>query len=162
MRHKVLRRVQEFLPGAFTLSGKCRAAPRDYSARFARTAIPLLLLAMGTPLAARPQIGPTSSTSLEISLSVAPRYTLESISAGLGPKQSGAAGSGALCISTNGPQTALPVMLVHPATSVPGSREHAAERIARLAWCRPDGDRAQAEAGEVGSSGQGPLIIRPE
>lgn len=62
--------------------------------------------------------GPTSSGTVEISISVAPRYKLlVEEASGAGAIQEGQ--SGRLCLTTNSSALSLPVMLVRPSTRRP-------------------------------------------
>lgn len=130
---------------AFTNSGK-----RCSSGLLAKATGAVITLAVLPDAAiANPQIGPTSSASVGISLSVAPRFELEAnpTDAVIGLD---AAGTGGFCIRTNGSPTLLPIMLVRD--------EVAIQAVHKLAWCEMNGNSVQAGLG----AGAGVLLIRPE
>lgn len=117
-----------------------------------------LAISLTGPAAASGDIAPTSSTSVNISVSVAPTYGL----GGRRPAQArGGPGPARLCMASNGPPTLLPIMLVR---SGPGGSTEAAQP---LAWCGSAGGAAeqveQVEQGAAGAPGASALlIIRPE
>lgn len=160
MTHNAATWPRSIASGAFTLFGN-----RSYPTRFGLACSALLTLTLTLTLVApaaaaaeRPQRGPTSSASVKISLSVAPRYGLKRTSAAVGRQLAGAAGPGTLCISTNGPQTLLPVMLVRSATGDDGSPQ-SGDETDRLAWCGLDGGALENAPDRING---GSLIIRPE
>lgn len=138
------------LSGKFTLAGKCRSKPRPGWARVGRAML-LLLASVDAASAARLEAGPTSSATIGISLSVAPKY---------GPKASapgihGSVLSRRICLATNGRKTFLPVLLVQVGTGENYSGR-GRERIGELGWCGSGYNLI--EAGKAA----GPLIVRPE
>jgi hypothetical protein len=133
------------LSGAFTLAGKCRARPGHGAACLAAAAAALLAAAPARAAARDASIGPTSSASVEIRVSVAPGFGLKRFD---GPFSTA---GGGICIATNGQPTLLPVMLIMD----PGAVDPAAERHP-LAWCHPGGHELEAGAG------RGALIVYPE
>lgn len=133
------------------------------SPRRASAAAALLLLALADPAAARaPHSGPTSSGTVNISVSVAPKYELKAGGPAIHALPPGASASGTFCIATNGQPTVLPVLLVSASAGPAGAGRTAAETSVPLAWCDPDG--GTPPAGRLGMGGEPPalLIIRPE
>ena len=92
-----------------------RRSYRDPTRRGIRGAafLAVVTLVMPNPAIAGPEIGLTSSGSLEISISVAPRYHLRTgTDFGIEADQHGY--SGRLCLETNSPAPSLPVQLLRP------------------------------------------------
>ena len=147
------------LSGLFTLRGKPRTVARGEPSRLKAIGA-AFLLASAEPAAARPQIGPTSSTSIRISLSVAPQYRLATDDPSL--RTLGLAGEGGRsCLATNGQPTVLPVLLVRMNAAQTGSAP-TNEPAERITWCESDNE-ARPTAGRAVDRGQsGPLMIRPE
>ena len=121
----------------------------------------LMLCGLSAPAIAGPNIGPTSSAKIGISLSVAPRFTLAAAAPTLRAARSGEAGR--LCIASNGQPMLLPVMLVRlPMDGLPVSQV-AGERVERLQRC--DAARLDLlEAPQASEFGEAPalLIVSPE
>lgn len=125
----------------FTPTGKRESG--TWQARSIAAAAGWLLTA---PLAAQPQIGSTSSASVEISVSVASSFRLK-------PSEEPARNGAGYCIDTNGEQLFLPVLLVDPS----GGQQSAGVASA-LPWCN-----AGQEPPHVGAPTQtGLRIVRPE
>jgi hypothetical protein len=142
---------QPWVPGRFTFSGKGRAAVRAAAWPAAASTAFLALLLTG-PAPARAEIGPTSSASVGIQISVAPKFGLASR-----PQAMASGFSGRYCIDTNGERMALPILLIQ---SSPGQSREASEP---LPWCRPEGSAAVGNAErDAGDRVSSLLIIRPE
>jgi len=98
-----------------------------------RLAWPVLyLVAFAEPVQASADAGASSSASMRISVSVAPRNWLGAAGDSAPSNDLKQAGSGSYCIETNGQAMPLPVMLVWPvardaSTSLASSEENAAE-----------------------------------
>jgi hypothetical protein len=133
------------LAGAFTLAGKRRAKRHHVAACLAAAAASLMLPSPGRAAARAASVGPTSSASVEIRVSVAPQYRLKSV-----PASSSTAVRG-LCIASNGPPTLLPVMLISEADA-----GNAVADRHQFAWCD-----AGSEGIEAGTAERA-LIIYPE
>lgn len=112
-RNDKVRQCQ-FAAGADALPGDRRSSPA-LARRGNRTAVLLAISILMPANAANagPGTGPTSSGTVEISISVAPRYKLLAEEAsGAGAIQEGQ--SGRVCLTTNSSALSLPVMLVRP------------------------------------------------
>jgi hypothetical protein len=133
------------LARAFTLAGKRRAKPHYVAACLAAATASLMLPSAGRAAARAASVGPTSSASVEIRVSVAPQYRLNSVAASSSTAVRG------LCIASNGPPMLLPVMLVLE----PEAGKAVADRH-QLAWCD-----AGSKAIEVVTAERA-LIIYPE
>ena len=129
---------------------------RDIAAKLAATA--LLLSVLPCPAKARPALedgGPTASASIDISVSVAPRFQLAAA-----PRTSGSIGSSqahGFCLASNAGETPLPIMLIWPSS---GQAEP--EKAIQLARCRPTPNRVDLPNHLAGASGEHVLIVRPE
>jgi len=149
-------RSQSGISGAFTQNGNRGNPPRAQHVWPGVAAASLLLLfAVAQPAAAHPPIGPTSSASVEISVSVAPSFKLASnASASQEPK------AAPYCIATNGEQMALPILLVPASNSE--ARDSSGGNANPLGWCgRDDGLQvSQARTGDGMPAGL--VLIRPE
>lgn len=157
-----LIRAKSCVSETFTISGKPRT-PHLTGARRGRTSSLILLLVMATPVHARPQIGPTSSASVEISLSVAPNYALRTEEPAIRIPESGASGSGIFCIATNGQPMPLPIMLVRPLAGQAEADGTATEWTIELPWCGAGGAAVPAPADQGNDAmAPGAFIIRPE
>ena len=87
----------------------------------------LMLCGLSAPVIAGPDIGPTSSANVRISLSVAQKVRLGAPAPTMRATRSGEAGPGRFCIASNGQPTLLPVMLVR--LPVDGLSESRALRV---------------------------------
>ena len=154
MTHDKASRSQFGIAGAFTQNGKCGKLPvQDVWPAAAATS--LLLFAIAQPAAANPPIGPTSSASVEISLSVAPSFRLAS-NASAGQERKAAP----YCIATNGEQMALPIMLV-PANDSE-ARDSSGGNANPLGWCGRDDGAQVSQARTEDRTRAGLVLIRPE
>lgn len=144
--------------GEFTLPGKRRMHVAALIEVGIVAAIPMLL-AFAEPAWALPQIGPTSSISIGISLSVAPKYGLNAKQAAIGAMESGAAG---FCMTTNAQPLGLPVHLIRQQAHAPAPGQMAKETAAQLDWCavgvRTTESIDRGDRGEEAAL----LIVRPE
>jgi hypothetical protein len=152
MTHDTASRNKPGLSGAFTSRGK-RGASTWFKGAWPGAAAFLLFLTLATPAAADPQLGPTSSASVGISVSVAPGFRLAPTISMLEETNI----SAAYCIATNGAPTALPILLVQPNDGDAGDRP-----ANRLPWCEAGKDPPQGQARAEVSSPAKLLIIRPE
>ena len=113
----------------------------------------------GAPAAGQSQKGPTSSTSVSISASVAAKYGLGVNGAAIRSLESGAGG---FCMTTNGRPTDLPVKLVRHQFEEMAAARMPEERASQLSWCAIGKWAVDAiRSGEPGD-GNTLLIIRPE
>ena len=152
-----LTRGKSAIAGEFTLPSKRRAPLRPTWLRSA--AAILMLFALGEPAAALPQIGPTSSTSVSISVSVAAKYGLRVNDAGIRALESGA---GDFCMTTNGQPMDLPVHLVRRSVDGPAAGRMFNETAAQLHWCTAPGWVTKSiDRGDHGEEA-GLLIVLPE
>lgn len=137
-----------FFSSEFTFSGK-GSPPPCLLTRIAGASLLFFGLALAGPAAADPGIGPTSSASVGISVSVAPRYGLAS--GGSSTQSHQAATPGSYCIATNLSLAGLPVFVVR---SGPDQRE----AVERLAGCEPGNSAVLRDAAQ----GLELLMVRPE
>jgi len=154
MTYDLASRRKSGLSGAFTPIGKRQKAPRVLDAGPSIAAASLLFLALAEPAAANPRIGPTSSASVEISVSVAPSFKLASSASARQELK-----TATYCIATNGEQMALPVLLVQANSGE--ALDPSAGTANPLPWCNANGrphDQAYAED----RMRRGLLLIRPE
>ena len=117
-----------------------------------RRVIGFCLLLLAGPSLARPEAGPTSQASIDISVSVAPEYRLEASE----PTALGWDWATSFCLATNGSPSILPVKIVRPHS---GSDRESAEE---LGWCRSGGRLSGAGIEPDKARGLGLLMIRPE
>jgi len=143
----------------FTLCGKAGARRHRIAGEAAAV---LLLMLTPVPAMARSQMGPTSSATVGISLSIAPKYGLRVSSLQTPVPKLSTAGSGGLCMATNGQPTLLPILLVRSRAGK-SVAEHAGKESAEpLGWCA-SGSKIDAPIASGEWKGMsGPLIIRPE
>ena len=115
-----------------------RRSYRDPTRRGIRGAafLAVVTLVMPNPAIAGREIGPTSSGSLEISISVAPRYQINTGKA-FGTQASQDGSSGRLCLETNSPAPSLPVQLLRPSQHQIQSNENTM-RNPQLDWSRAE------------------------
>ena len=157
MAQTSLTRGKSAVAGEFTFPSKRRASLRRAWSR--STAAILTLFALGEPAAALPQIGPTSSTSVSISLSVSAKYGLRANDAGVRVVEGGAGG---FCMTTNGRPMDLPVHLVRRTVDEPASGRMFKETTAQLHWCAAGGGATvSSDRGDHGEEA-GLLIVLPE
>ena len=143
---------KSFSSGEFTFSGKGPSAA-GISAPIARSGIILFGLLLAWPAAADPGIGPTSSASVGISISVAPQFRLGT---GGWPRHvDRIATSGGFCIATNSRPAALPVLLVRSGPSQP-------ETIEKLPECDLGGRAVTPVAVRRSGTSLELFILRPE
>jgi hypothetical protein len=152
MKNGNANRIGPGLFGAYTARGRRGSSPCAPGA-WQAAAASLLLVAMAVPAAANPRIGPTSSASVEISVSVAPSFKLASREPLLGDSKKPAN----YCIATNGEPMALPVLLIQMDDG--SGRDQAANP---LSWCEAGKDLSQNQAHAHDRERNGPLFIRPE
>lgn len=154
MTHESYSCGHQTLAGRFTFFSKGRAALHRITALFGAGG--LLLLALTGPAVARSEAGPTSSASIEISVSVASRYRIEPI--GTGTLRPGNPAAGPFCMATNGQAPPLPIRLVR-AVDGPNAGER---ELGLLPGC-DGGDRtSQAEAKGIAGMAAGLFLVRPE
>jgi hypothetical protein len=154
MMHNGFTRGQARLSGLFAFSGRWRT-PLHVRARAISLSPVFVTLILATPAAARPEMGPSSSASIGISVSVAPNYGLKAERSGLHELSS--ASGGRFCIATNGRPSALPVALVR------SSSRQSSEASEELPWCQPGRDLTERnEERGAGSRNFTLLLIRPE
>ena len=154
MTQPAFARGQPCFSGEFTLFGKPRLAPHR-AAWLRSLSAALVAMALAGPAFARPELGPDSSASVAISLSVAPKYGLRI--GGLPARTDEMTAPGRLCMATNAQPETLPVLLVETG---PGSSGQAGEQ---LLWCALDGSAAVRVAKRgAGATTARLLIIRPE
>jgi hypothetical protein len=134
---------------AFTNSGKWRRAG---FCRMKAIGVAIAMAALSGTAIANPHIGPTSSASMGISLSVASRFELKAnpTETALGFKSSGPT---SFCMATNGSPTLLPITLVWIE-----DRQVAPQPAERLSWCAWKDGPPQAGRGDR----TGAILIRPE
>jgi hypothetical protein len=151
-------RSKSRLAGGFTLAGKRRASA---SARVGTWSVGayLMLVALGAPAAAFPNMGPTSSASVGISVSVAPKYGLRANELGIRALEDGTAG---LCMATNGPPIDLPVRLVRQTADVSSAGWMAKGAADELHWCLAGGRAIESMAPGNDGEGTSLLIVLPE
>lgn len=146
---------KSWLSGEFTLAGKRQ---RLFVSPPAAPSVALaLLLVFAHPAMARSQIGPTSSGSVSISVSVAPKIGLGTIV----PPVDATAGPGSFCLTTNGRPMALPVMLVWTPEQ-PTIAHGAQERAEQLRLCNVGGEALEDAVRRRESLAPRLFIIRPE
>lgn len=135
--------------GEFTLNAKSRS--RYWAAS-------LVLPILGTPAGALSPMGPTASHTVEISLSVAPRFGIETArpAAQLGRSAAG----DSYCMAANGRHPALPILLLR-STRV-GADAAGGEIAELLPRCLPDEPLQRASVPAAGNGGTTLLIVRPE
>ena len=109
---------------AFTLVGDRRSSPRPPQ-HGGRRVIFLAVAAALLPAAANPDsaVSSVSSGSVEISVSVAPRYKILAVNARDATSAQPVTYSDLLCLATNSSTPTMPVKLVRPATHRPKLRE---------------------------------------
>lgn len=150
---------QSLFFGELTLCGKRSRAPNRWGIGARQIGLCLLIVGLAGPAPARPEIGPTSSVSLKISLSVAPRYGL---GAGKPQLKASTLAPGAVassCLATNGGPITLPVMLVWSSeTSVDMLGGEEVE--VPLAPCKADDGLFEGRFDAPAQTR--PLIVRPE
>lgn len=158
MAHISFTREKSRIAVKFTYPGK-RGKPALAPVGVGSVGAVLLLVALGEPAAAHPQVGPTSSTIVGISLSVAPKYGLRANEAGTRALEGGTAG---FCMTTNGQPMNLPVQLVRDRPGEPVAGRTFKEAAAQLYWCTA-GHRT-IESIDRGDHGEEAalLIVRPE
>lgn len=161
MTQKGHTRAQSGASSQFTFLSKRWARPRLGSGLAAGAGAILMLLALPDQVAARPQIGPTSSASIKISVSVAPRFGLGAGAPAIHDMESATAGAGRFCLAVNGRPTDLPVMLVWPSTGQTSPVHMGKERVEQLIPCN-SARAPEAADRQVDTSASGLLIIRPE
>lgn len=146
---------KSWLSGEFTVAGKCR---RLFVTPPAAASVALvLLLAFADPAMARSQIGPTSSASVSISVSVAPKIGLGT----LAPPVDATVGPSSFCLTTNGRPMALPIMLVWTPEQPTLARE-GQERVEQLRTCNVGGGPVQGADRRGESLAPRLFIVRPE
>ena len=169
------RRKYGIAAGAFGPAGKRRLTP----VRLARGEGKAVLLAAATlllPAAANagPAVGSVSSGSVEISVSVAPRYKVAPEAAVVAHFRP-AVHSGRYCLATNLPAPTMPVVLVWSSSRRPGSPEAEAVLVPgqyteiepeAAAGVRPCGlvedDSTSHAPGQAGRPAGRLLLVRPE
>jgi len=142
--------------GEFTSPSKRRAAPMP--AWHHRAMAIAILFAVGEPASAFAQIGPTSSTSVEISLSVSAKYGLMANEAGITAIENGAAD---FCMTTNGKPMDLPVQLVRRTAEEAAAKQMFKEVAVQLDWCAAGRLINSIHRGNH-REGAALLIVRPE
>jgi len=151
-------RGKSWFAGEFTYRGK-RRTPASAPVGVRSIGAILMLVALGQPAAALPQIGPTSSTSVGISLSVAPKYGLRANETGIRALEDGASG---FCMTTNGQPIDLPVHLVRQTANESAAGRMFKETAAQLHWCAADGWAIESiDRGDHGEEAA-LLMVRPE
>ena len=121
----------------------------------------LVGLAFSGSTHAAPEMGPTSSATIRISVSVASRYALRGA---VGSSQIGltSADPGRFCLKTNTLALQLPVMLIWPSGHGSSTSGRAAKEIAiEVPPCGALGEMTPA-VGRGDQPASGMLIVRPE
>lgn len=150
MTREIVAARQPWFSGRFAFSGNGRAGLR-VPAQLAGVAFVALLLTGPAP--ARAEIGPTSSASVDIHVSVAPKFGLR-----VNTRQAkDTAASGRYCIETNGKPVALPILLIQSGAG------QSADTGQLLPWCGSESSVAGGNS-EPSAGGRAPrlFIIRPE
>lgn len=107
--------------------------------------------------------GPTASASINITVSVAKRYSLAASGGASKPQGLKQAEFGQFCISTNGGETLLPVMLMWPTPDQANDSElPQSERAMQLPPCGTSGHALIAADAPGQARGIRAVIIRPE
>src|SRR5688572_27152010 len=151
------------LSSKFTLRGRSNGPLRQFPGRLPAGSMLLMVCALSAPAIASPDIGPTSSANVGISLSVAPNFRLGAAAPAMRANGAGEAGPGRLCIASNSKPTLLPVMLLRLPMDGLSVSQAARERTDQLHRC----DGAGAGLPEVpqrSDIGEAPtlLIVSPE
>lgn len=141
----------------FTFPSKRGAPPTPAWLRSA--AAILMLFAFGEPVAAHPQIGPTSSTNVGISVSVSAKYGLRANEAGIRALEDGAVG---FCMTTNGQPVALSVHLVRYSADELAAGRMFKEQVAPLHWCAAGSSMIDPVDRGDHTDKAALLIVRPE
>ena len=133
-------RILQFI-GEFNFAGY-REAPQSIRRSAGHRAAFFMLVGLALPSAALPQIGPTSSASLGIAVSVAPKYELRTNK----PRTALKSATAGFCISTNGKPAHLPVLLIRQRADARTRPEAAA----KIEWCAANGpnEKLISERGE--------------
>jgi len=160
MMQKYLTCDRSRLLREFTFRSNRRAWPFAISIRVAGIVAALLLL-ISEPAAARTQMGSSSSTSIGISLSVAPRFGLRTSATPIGVKTTPTAQPDSYCMAANGPLTFLPVMLVRESAQSRPVRA-GEERVEQLSPCKGIGGPLESADSGDDAWMSGLLIVRPE
>jgi hypothetical protein len=153
--------VRPWLSVLFTLWGKAGPRPHGIAATMAKTAALLLILAP-VPAMARSEMGQTSSATIGISLSIAPKFGLGIPRLQTPILEHAAAGPGALCMATNGRPTLLPILLVRSPAGKAMAGNAEKESAQPLGWCASGSDIDAPRAGGEWKGLSRLLIVRPE
>lgn len=161
------QRTDKALQCPWTTAAVAPFGSRRLSQMPARVMLAFLVLLSAHAAYAESRTGQTSSASVEISISIASRYKLQSVASSA--NANGQPTHDRLCLAANTPGPLMAVMLVQdsrrePSMSMPGTAwtRHSAEFATELKACGLSGHSPSHTLEPIRLSSNLPVLVRPE